>query len=367
MKFSCYKKDLVEALQFALYAVATKPQTPITAGIYLKAEGARLELQANDFSTGIITHIPVNVEESGATVVIGKRFVEFVRSMPNDTITFSEEGNSLKLSSGGASVELLTMAPEDFPTVKTPDADNEIKISAPTLRNLIRKTIYAATAKDESRPIFTGVLFQIDDDNITAVATNTHRLAFAKDTLDTPADKKEFVIPASTLNALVNRLDPKSHDIITVGYTNNTATFQLGDALMTSRIIEGTFPPYNKIFPAESATHVDVDADEFKRVINFIAVMAKEAEYNTVKLIIDEDGIEISANSQQVGDARQSVDAQVSGDDVAINFNVNYILDVLRVIDGKKIHLAFNDKFSPAKITDIDDDNFVYIVTPVRG
>ena len=123
MKFSCYKNDLTEALQFVIKAVAVKPMTPILAGIYLKAEGSMLELQANNFSTGIITRIPVNTEVSGETVVSGKRFQEFVRNMPDDTITFSDEdsNNTLSIESGGANVQLLTMAAGDFPKVKTPD------------------------------------------------------------------------------------------------------------------------------------------------------------------------------------------------------------------------------------------------------
>ena len=130
MKFSCYKNDLTEALQFVIRAVAVKPMTPILAGIYLKAEGSMLELQANNFSTGIITRIPVNTEVSGVTVVSGKRFQEFVRNMPDDTITFSDEdnNNSLRIESGGASVELLTMTAGDFPKVKTPETDNSFKI-----------------------------------------------------------------------------------------------------------------------------------------------------------------------------------------------------------------------------------------------
>ena len=178
MKFSCYKSDLTEALQFVIRAVAVKPMTPILAGIYLKAEGSMLEIQSNNFSTGIITRIPVNTEISGETVVSGKRFQEFVKNMPDDTITFyGEDGdNFLTIESGGASVELLTMPASDFPKVKTPETEKSFKIRTTTLRDLIRKTVFAV-AKENDRPIFTGGCFEIKGDKISLVATNTHRLA----------------------------------------------------------------------------------------------------------------------------------------------------------------------------------------------
>ena len=134
MKFSCYKNDLTEALQFAIRAVAVKPMTPILAGIYLRADGSMLEIQANNFSTGIITRIPVNTESPGEVVVSGKRFQEFVRNMPDDTITFSDVDNMLVIESGGASVELLTMQASDFPKVKTPDTDHSFKIRTTALK-----------------------------------------------------------------------------------------------------------------------------------------------------------------------------------------------------------------------------------------
>ena len=157
MKFSCYKSDLTEAMQFAIRAVAVKPMTPILAGIYLKADGSMLEIQANNFSTGLITRIPVNTEVPGEVVVSGKRFQEFVRNMPDDTITFSNANNMLMIESGGASVELLTMTASDFPKVKTPDTDRSFKIRTTVLRNLIKRTAFAV-AKDDARPIFTGAI-----------------------------------------------------------------------------------------------------------------------------------------------------------------------------------------------------------------
>ena len=355
MKFSCYKSDLTEALQFVIRAVAVKPMTPILAGIYLKAEGSMLELQANNFSTGIITRIPVN-------------FQEFIRNMPDDTITISDEdsGNTLAIESGGAAVELLTMAAGDFPKVKTPETDNSFKIRTTALRDLIRKTVFAV-AKDDSRPIFTGCCFEIKGNKISLVATNTHRLALAAEQLNNAYNDCSFVVPAETLRGLMLRIDPKDvENYVTINYSTRYLTFTFDNVFVTSRLIEGTFPPYDRVIPASSATQVTVDSVEFKNAVEFVSLMSKETEYNTVKFVFANGGIEISSTSPEIGGAVKNVEAQIDGDELEISFNVNYIVDVMRIVDAKEINIALNDRYSPAKFTEPDNPDYVYIATPVR-
>lgn len=369
MKFSCYKSDLAEALQFVIRAVAVKPMTPILAGIYLKAEGSSLELQANNFSTGIITKIPVNTEVAGETVVSGKRFQEFVKNMPDDTITFSDEdgGNFLTIESGGANVELLTMSAGDFPKVKTPETDNSFKIRTTALRNLIRRTVFAVS-KDDSRPIFTGCCFEIKGDKISLVGTNTHRLALAKEQLSDTYEECSFVVPADTLRGLMIKIDPKqTENYVTINYSTRYLTFTFDNVFVTSRLLEGQFPPYDRVIPSSSTTHVKVDCAEFKHAVEFVALMSKETEYNTVKFAFNNDGIEISSNSPEVGGAVKNVEAEFEGEELDISFNVDYIDDVLKIIEAEKINIALNDKFSPAAFTEPDNENYIYIATPVRS
>ena len=367
MKFSCYKNDLSEALQFVIRAVAVKPMTPILAGIYLKADGTLLEMQANNFSTGIRTQIPVNTEAPGEIVVTGKRFQEFVRNMPDDTITFHDEDNTLVIESGGANVELLTMSAADFPKVKTPDTESSFSIRTNTLRDLIRKTVFAV-AKDDTRPIFTGCCFEVRGDQISLVATNTHRLALAKAELPEAFGDCVFVVPADTLRGLLSRIDPRDSDnYIRVDYSTRYLTFTFDNVFVTSRLIEGMFPPYDRVIPTSSTTQVNVNTADFKAAIDFVALMSKETEYNTVKLVFSGEGIEISSNSPEVGGAVKRVEADFNGEDLEISFNVDYIADVLRVIDSPRVNIALNDRYSPAAFTEPDNDSYVYVATPVRA
>ncbi|MBE8950871.1 MAG: DNA polymerase III subunit beta [Quinella sp. 3Q1] len=368
MKFSCYKSDLTEALQFVIRAVAVKPMTPILAGIYLKAEGSMLEIQANNFSTGIITRIPVNTEVSGECVVTGKRFQEFVRNMPDDTITISDEdsANTLAVESGGASVELLTMTASDFPKVKTPETDRSFKIRTTALRDLIRKTVFAVS-KDNDRPIFTGCCFEIKGDKISLVATNAHRLALAAEQLNENYPDSDFVVPADTLRGLMLRIDPKDvENYVTINYSTRYLTFTFDNVFVNARLIEGQFPPYDRVIPASSTTNIKVDTAEFKAAVDFVSLMSKETTYNTIKFDFADGGVEISSNSPEIGGAVKNVEAEIDGDELEISFNVDYIVDVLKVIDAKQINIALNDKYSPAAFTEPENENYIYIATPVR-
>ena len=367
MRFSCYKDDLNDALQFVIRAVAVKPQTPVLSGIYLRAEGSMLELQANNYSMGIIVRIPVNTEEPGDIVVGGKKFQEFVRNMPDKTITFFDEDNSLVMESGGASVRLLTMTTQEFPKVKTPDAESSFRIRTIVLQDLIRRTVFAAAKDDDSRPIFKGCCFEIKNNAINLVATNTHRLALAKGTLPDNYDGMSFVVPADTLRDIMNRIDSKDADnYVTVNYSRRFVAFTFDNVFVTARLIEGLFPPYDRVIPTSSTTRVTVDTKDFKEAIELVALMSKETEYNTVKFVFNSDGIEISSDSPEIGGAVKTVEADCDGDDLTIAFNAGYIIDVLKIIDTAKVEISLNDQFSPAAFIEPGNENFVYIATPVR-
>lgn len=363
MKFQCYKADLNEALQVAIQAVAVKPMTPVLSGLYLSAAGNQLMIQANNNSTGIVAKIPVNTEIDGEVVVSGKRFVDFVKSMPDDTITIKSEDNTLTLESGGASVELLTLDASGFPKVQMPAANQSVTIRAMTLGDLIRRTVFAA-AKETDRPIFTGVNFVFADSELTLAATNTHRIAIAKIGFDNCPTAK-FIVPADSLKMIARKLNDDKEGFVQVLIGDKNVALKLDNYLVTSRLIEGEYPPFDKVIPKDSTTQVNIDTAAFKKAIEFVALMSKETQYNTVKLVIDKEGVEVSANSE-VGGAVKNVEAEVTGDDLEIAFNVNYIADVLRIITAPELHLELNDRYSPMAITEPNNKDYIYVATPVR-
>lgn len=369
MKFTCYKNDLVEALQVVIRSVAVKPMTPILSGIYMRADERSLELQANNFNTGIIVKIPVNTEEGGEVVLSGKKFQEFIRNMPEETITLfgNDAANIFSIESGGAHADLLTMPAVEFPKVKTPDTDNSFRVRSTALKNLIRKTVFAVS-KDDDRPVFKGCSFEVFDNQLTVVATNTHRIAIAKEYIRGNDDRTSFVVPSETLRGLMQYFDPNDVDnYVEVNYSYRFVTFKFDNIYMTSRLIEGDFPPYDRIIPTDAMTRVELNKVEFRAAVDFVALVARESEYNMVTFDIVPGHVGISADSPDVGEANKTIEADVTGDRLEISFNVDYILDALRTMDSQRVQICLNGRYDPILLREVDNENYSYVVTPVRA
>ena len=368
MKFTCSKKDLVDALNAVSRAVAVKPQIPVTAGIYLKAEGSSLELQANNFSLGIVSKIPVNTEEPGEIVVIGKFFLEIVRKLSGDTATISfQAGESVvSIQSESSTFTLLVMNADDFPKVRAQDILNSFKIKTSTLKNLIRKTAFS-TATDESRPIFTGCCLEINGNSVTMAATNTHRLAIMKENIPEDLGEMKFIIPSTTLKELARIADASTPDsFVNVDCSNKNIAFTFDNVFMTSRLIEGQFPPYEKVVPASSEIFATMKISEISAAVERVAIISKESEHNTIRFIFSQAGIEISATSPEAGKAVEHVNAQIEGGDLDISFNADYISEVLKILDADECKFAMTKPLAPVDVREIGNDNFIYVVTPVR-
>lgn len=363
MKFSFYKSDMLDALKLVTKAVAVKPQTPILSGIYLKADNSALELQANNFAIGTIARIPVNVEASGVTCVGGKRFAEIIAKLPDDTAAVELADNKLKIFSGAAKFELMTFDADDFPQVKKTEG-TELTIRAAKLKEIISRVALAASKdKENDRPIFTGVFFELKDGTIKAVATNTHRLNYFETKQDY-AGETSMLVPATALRDLAAAL-PNDETSVKITTDIKSATFQCNNIVTTVRQIAGQFPPYEKVLKVEERFSLKVNRDELKSAINRIALVAKEGEYNSVKLIIEEGAMTVSAQTESTS-AEETLEI-VGGGDLAIGFNYQYLLDMLGSIDAKVLRLGFGeDQYKPSKWQGDGEENFIGVITPVR-
>lgn len=361
MKFSFYKSDMLDALKLVTKAVAVKSQTPILSGIYLKADNSTLELQANNFTVGTIARIPANVEAAGVTCVGGKRFAEIIAKLPDDTATVELADNKLKISSGAAKFELMTFDPDDFPLVKTTEG-TELEIPAGKLKEIISRVALAAS-KENDRPIFTGVYFEINGGKLKTVATNTYRINYFETKLDY-AGEMSMLIPATALRDLAAAL-PSDETPVKITTDLKSATFQCNNIVTTVRQIDGMFPPYEKVLNVEENFSLKVNRDELKSAINRVAVVAKEGEYNSVKLTIEEGFMTVSAQTESTS-AEETLEI-VGGGDLAIGFNYQYVLDMLGSIDSKELRLGFGeDQYKPSKWQGDGEENFIGVITPVR-
>lgn len=367
MKCTCSKNDLKDALQAVVRAVAVKPTTPVLAGIYLRAAGNELELQATNFSIGVVAKVPANIEAEGATVVTGKYFSDIINRLSGEIVTLTNENDTsaLTLKSDAASFEILSMDAEDFPRISPESATHSFRINRNTLKSLISRTVFAC-AKDDSRPVFAGCLIDISGTSVTFVATNASRIAIARDTILDELDRLQFILHAATLKNLIAMLASASDNTISVAFSGNSVAFTFDNIFLTSRLIDGTFPPYDKIIPAACSTTATLSPADLRVALDRMLIIAQETEYKSVLFRFTQDGLELSANSYAIGKSIEHIDSNVSGADLDLSFNISFLTDALKVFDSDALAFGMNQPLSPVKISAAGDDSFTYIITPLR-
>lgn len=366
---TCTRTDLNDAVKFAAKAVAEKSPTPIISGMYMRAAGNTLEIQANNFSLGIIAKIPASVEVEGETAFLAKGFPDIVMRLQGDTVTIAQkdEDNFVTITSEAATFSLLTMKAEDFPKVKSQETLKSFRISSPVLKNAIRRTVFACAKENDARPIFTGCCFDIQGNDIFIAATNTHRLSIVKSTIPDAVDELKFIVPAATLKSIVPMLEYRdTENFTTIEYSGKYVTFNFDFFTVSSRIIEGQFPPHDKVIPASTSINVVADVGELRKVVERVELVSKETEYNTIRFVFTQDGIDISSEAREFGRAEEHISADVDGADIDISFNVKYILDVLRVLESDTFRIGLNQPLYPVDIREVGNDDFIYVLTPVR-
>lgn len=368
MKIVCKKELLHHAVQTVQKAVSSKATLPILTGIYLSAQDNKLEVQATDYEIGISCTIEANVEEPGTIVLSGRYFQELVRKLPGESVEISsnQEDRTIKITSNFSQFNLLSLPAEEFPVLKQMLSENKMIVQDIVIKELIKKTVFAC-ANDESRPMFTGCLLETDGSEIRMVGTNTHRLAFKKGNLSTPASNNaKMIIPAKILSELARILVSEEPLDVEISWQRNQVSFAFDNIFIISRLIEGQFPDYNRVIPPSFATTVKTNTDLFLDAVERVSLVAKDGDYNVVKFNFSKDQVIITSNNPDVGKAYETVDAHIEGNDLEIAFNVKYITDILKNIGTDEITISLNSQLSPASVVPINDDSYIYIITPVR-
>lgn len=367
MKITCTKKELGDALNTVSKAVAVKPQTAILSGIFLKAEGSTLEFEANNLDLGIKTKIPANVETPGSIVVSGKYFQEVSRKLAGDivSIVYDDEAKVVTLQSDSTSFKLLAFDVENWVHIKEPEVEVTFSMPAATLKNLIRKTVYACS-NDDARPMFTGCLLQIEGSDITMVGTNTHRIAVMHENVPDNLGEKKFIIPSKALIELMRLADESNNNAVSIRCSQKDIDFMFNNVYIKTRLLAGEFPSYEKVIPREANITANIDTEEFMAAIDRVGLISKETDYKTIKCTFTENELRLSSTSPEIGNAEEAIGATVEGGDIDISFNVNYLFDALKVIDTKNCVIKLSGRLKPADIREADRDEFVYIVTPIR-
>ena len=368
MKIICEKENIIKALNSVTKAVASKPTMPVLEGILIQTNNTEVKLTTYDLEMGIEYIIKCEVKEEGAIVVNATMFSEIIRKLPNTEITiYVNENNLLVIECEGSLYKLATMNPSDFPELPQINIENSIQIEQNTLREMIRKTIFAVST-EENRPIFTGCLFEIVNNKLNVVAVDGFRLAWKSKYLQTKVNDFNAVIPGRTLNE-INKILVDSFETIKIGVAKNQALFELENCKIVTRLLDGEFLNYSSVIPETWETRIRVNRQNLLNCFERVSLissssMEKEKKY-PVKVSIDIGKITISCTNQ-TGDAKEEMMVSTEGKNLEVGFNPKYFLDACRCIDDEEIFVDFGSNISPCIIRPIEESDYVYMILPIR-
>lgn len=361
------KANLQKAINVLQKVSQNKTSSNLPGAIYMTTKNGQVELQGNDFELGIRLTIDGDIKEPGTLVVGSRYFQELIRKLPGDTIELykPEDGNSLTITSGSSEFNLVTLHPDDFSLVEQIHDQDHVNIDSFAMKELIDLTNYAA-ATDEDRPVFTGALLEIKENEVTMVATDTHRMAVKKITIDEPATTPmRAIIPTKTLVEVSRLLPTDNPAMINIIWNRTQIVFNFESIYIISRLIEGTYPEYEKVIPSQFDSSAVIDRREFAGAVDRVSLLAKDISYNVIRYDWAESNVTLSTQNTEIGMAKEDVAVEFKGTPFTISFNGRYISDILRHSTGDNIHL-FLKQNGPVVIRQDNNPNYTYVVTPVR-
>jgi DNA polymerase III subunit beta len=374
MRVSVLQENLARGLSIVNRAITSRPSMPVLANVLIATEDARLKLSATNLELGITTRIGAKVEEDGAITVPAKTFLELIANLPPERVDLELDPRTLTLSilCGGKSAQIKGIDASEFPAVPEADADTGMEVPGDAFRDMIEQVAFSA-AKEDNRPMLTGVMVKFEGDEVTLAAADGYRLAVRTHTLETPvANEVTMIVPARTLaelSRIITENDQKVYVSIPPG--RSQVMFHLEAVDMVSQLIDGKFPPYEQIIPKNYSTRTQVYSSELLRACKWAEIFAREAA-NTIRVRITpaENNMAagqllMMAQSQEKGDNQWTIDASIDGPGLEVSFNVRYLIEVLNVLNDEQVVIETSGAAAAGVIKPSGRDNYTYVVMPM--
>src|ERR1051326_665546 len=367
MNLTISKEQIINGLQAVQNVVSTRTTLPILSNVLLRAEGEKLELTATDLDVSISCGVEAKVKKPGASTVPVKRLFGIVRELNNAEIDLEvDEKNVCSIRSGLSFYKINGLSADEFPPLPTFKEEKKVVIVQETVKTMMKKTSFAIST-DESRYVLNGIFISLKDHKMTMVATDGRRLALVDEEVDiSEKSQGEFIVPAKTVNELNRLLQDKGE--VELRYAENQAAFMLKDekgstVLIISKLIEGNYPNYRQVIPAETKERAGLVREEFLHALRRAEIMTSEKS-NSVKLNFGKNRLEITANSPEVGEAKETLAINYKGPEMAIAFNPKYMIDPLNALANDEVFLELIDELSPGVLK--INGPFLYVVMPRR-
>jgi DNA polymerase-3 subunit beta len=365
LRITCRSEELAEKLGIVGRGVSTRQSVHVLTGILLRATGERLELAATDMELSVRLGIAATVGSEGAVVVPGKLLVDIARLLPAGEVTIehaAEEG-LVRLSCGSASYSLHTFSAEDFPRLPEPGGGEQFAVDRTAFLDTITK-VGRSASRDESRPVLTGILVRFEEGKLVMAATDSYRLSVKETALSQgPSRELEAIVPARALGELARIAGSAEAETLAVGILDNQVVFDVDGVTLTARRIDGQFPNYKQLVPEAFEAVVEVPREEFLDVVRRTSLMAQRK--SPLRLRFAEGAVTVSAQTQDVGEAHESLPVAYTGDAIEIGFNAEFLRDGLESLADERVRLKLISPLRPGLIQGEGDD-FLYLIMPIR-
>jgi DNA polymerase-3 subunit beta len=367
MNLTISKEQLIAGLQAVQNVVSTRTTLPILSNVLLRAEGNRLDLTATDLDVTISCGVEASVKKPGGTTVPVKKLFGIVRELASPEIEIEvDEKNTCSIRAGASFYRINGLSADEFPPLPKFKEEKKVVLPQEKVKGMMRKTSFAVST-DESRYVLNGIFISINEHKMTMVATDGRRLALVDEEVDVTAQSQgEFIVPAKAVNELNRLLLEKGE--LEIRFSENQAAFALREEkspsiLIITKLIEGNYPNYRQVIPGEPKERIALAREEFLHALRRAEIMTSEKS-NSVKLAFTKDNLAITANSPDVGEARESLAINYKGKDIAIAFNPKYVIDPLNVLLNDEVYIELIDELSPGVLK--INGPFLYVVMPMR-
>jgi DNA polymerase-3 subunit beta len=367
MKFSAQRETLLTPLQHVVGAVERRQTTPILGNVLMQASDGYLTLTASDSEIEMQARVEMHIDQPGTTTVPARKLLEICKHLPDSArVDFDASGDKVVFKSGRSKFTLATLPAEEFPQVAELDSPQNVVLTADVLHTCIKNTAFSM-AQQDVRFYLNGMLLEIGADRLSCVATDGHRLAYSQcDTDAEPETPVRAIIPRKSigeLQRLLGSVDASEPVILSV--TSQHLQVQVGGVRLSTKLIDGRFPDYNRVIPIDGNKELLIDCQTLKQSLTRASVLSNE-KYRGVRIALQTGTLTISSNNPDQEEAIDELEVDYSGESAEIGFNVTYLLDVLNSLETVNARILLKDGNSSALITPETSSDTKYVVMPMR-
>lgn len=369
MKFRVKSQDLQKSINIVEKAVSPRSSLPVLENIFIETKEGQLKLRGNDLEIGIENSIPLeNIEEEGSILIKAKTISSIVSKLDNQALDIHvSDSNTFFLKGQKVDFDILGTASGEYPTFPSIEQGVQLTLSVEDLKDLIKHTIFSVSF-DETKQFLNGILIKNEGDKLSFVSTDGYRLALKTKTIQ-PLDRDlSVIIPFKAVNEL-NRIiqNEDNEGVVNINISENQIAFKMSSFLLISRVIQGQFPDYKQVIPPQSQSEYVVSRRALLAAAERASIIASSSN-NVVRLSFEDNTLTIKANAQGLGEFKEEIEVnRTRGEgETKIAFNIRLVLDVIKTVDVDNIKMMFNNELSPCRVEENDNDDFVYIIMPIR-